>query len=102
MHLNLANVQSNTALHEAAHVVIAAHMKANPKAVTEFKKQLEGILPKSDLDSLNDFANEYEADGEQEVNEEFVVEALSRIANGEISLNKTTLDKIKELLKSTS
>ncbi|MHC4709148.1 MAG: hypothetical protein ACYTA3_01630 [Planctomycetota bacterium] len=99
IHLNLSRIKDNTALHEAAHVVIAAHMKANPKAVTEFKKQLEGILPKSDLDSLNDFANEYEADGQQEVDEEFVVEALSRIANGEISLNKTILEKIKELLR---
>jgi hypothetical protein len=74
-------------------------MKANPKAVTEFKKQLEGILPKSDLESLNEFANEYEVDGKETVADEFVTEALSRIANGEISLNKTILEKIKEFLR---
>ena len=99
IHLNLSRVESNTALHEAAHVVMAAYMKANPKAITDFKKQLEGILPKSDLESVNDFANEYEEDGQQEVDEEFVVEALSRIADGTIALDKTTLDKIKEFLR---
>jgi hypothetical protein len=99
IHLNLSRIKDNTALHEAAHVVIAAHMKANPKAVTEFKKQLEGILPKSDLESLNEFANEYEVDGKETVADEFVTEALSRIANGEISLNKTILEKIKEFLR---
>jgi len=99
IHLNLPRVKDNTTLHEAAHVVMAAHMKANPEAITEFKGQLEGILPKSDVDSLTDFANEYESDGQQEVNEEFVIEALSRIANGSIVLTKTRLDKLKALLR---
>ena len=99
IHLNLLRVKDNTTLHEAAHVVMAAHMKANPEAITEFKGQLEGILPKSDVDSLTDFANEYESEGQQEVNEEFVIEALSRIANGSIVLTKTRLDKLKALLR---
>jgi len=99
IHLNLLRVKDNTTLHEAAHVVMAAHMKANPEAITEFKGQLEGILPKSDVDSLTDFANEYESDGQQEINEEFVIEALSRIANGSIVLTKTRLDKLKALLR---
>lgn len=99
IHLNLSKIKDNTALHEAAHVVMAAHMKANPEAITEFKGQLEGILSKSDVDSLTDFANEYESDGKQTVDEEFVIEALSRIANGSIVLTKTRLDKLKALLR---
>ena len=99
IHLNLSKIKDNTALHEAAHVVMAAHMKANPEAITEFKGQLEGILPKSDVDSLTDFASEYESDGKQTVDEEFVIEALSRIANGSIVLTKTRLDKLKALLR---
>ena len=99
IHLNLPRVKDNTTLHEAAHVVMAAHMKANPEAITEFKGQLEGILPKSGVDSLTDFASEYESDGKQTVDEEFVIEALSRIANGSIVLTKTRLDKLKALLR---
>jgi hypothetical protein len=102
IHLNLDRAKSNTILHEATHIVIAAYLKSNPKAITEFKSQLEKIIKEADFEAfkkLKIFELGYLEDGQQTMDEEFVVEALATIANGDIKLSKSSLDKLIELIK---
>ncbi len=96
IHINASEVQNTTAFHEGGHKVIASYVKRTPGAVDKFKSQLESKLPKKDVDSLNEFVSEYDS---EEQSEEFVTETLARIASGDIKLDKSALDKIKDYLR---
>ena len=97
IHINLSEGQSNTAFHEASHKVMSAYLKRNPEKLQEFKDKLDEVLTKEQKDSLDEFASEY---SEEEMVDEFVTEALSRIANGDIKLptEKSKLQPIIDFL----
>ena len=119
IHINVSQAQSNTAFHEGAHKVMGSYLKRNPKATGEFYEQLKKSLSSKDRKSLNEFASNYNTtlnevagdfdtstdsinskikENKETVRDEFVTEALARIANGDVKLNRSALKKIKEML----
>lgn len=97
IHINLNRAQDTTAFHEAAHKVMEAYIRKSPNAKKKFYNELQKALPKDSVESLKDFTKGYE--GVETKQEEFVVEALARIANGDIELKPSVLRKVRELLK---
>lgn len=99
IHINVAEAQSNTAFHEGGHKIIDSYVKRNPEVLPKWEQQLRESLPKEAVASLDEFTEGYDEDSKSD---EFVTEALARIADGQIEFEKSALDKIKDFIRTVA
>jgi hypothetical protein len=99
IHVNSEMEAENTIFHEGAHPLIEAIAKDNPEAITKLHTELKSLKGVKGVKEVLKWAdNNYTP---QQAKKEAVVEFLSRVATGEISLKdvpKASLDKIMDMI----
>jgi hypothetical protein len=99
IHVNSEMEAENTIFHEGAHPLIEAIAKDNPEAIEKLHAELEALKGVKGVKEVLKWAdNNYTP---QQAKKEAVVEFLSRVATGEISLKdvpKASLDKIMDMI----
>jgi hypothetical protein len=100
IHLNMAEVSSETGFHEGTHPILDAIAKVKPEAIDQFHKQLE-VLPqgKEIIDLAKDNYAEYDSNGNitnsQTVKNEAITDYIAKVADGQIKIDKSNFEKVK-------
>ena len=94
IHLNMDNVKEDTMLHEGFHPLLDYIADNNPEALDKLYGQLkdvpgaENIVAKADKDYTGEITQKKEA----------ITDFIAKVANGDIKIEPTTIDKIKDFI----
>lgn len=102
IHIDLNNADTKTLAHEAFHAVLKSALKTDPSIRNAAKNLFETIkpqLPAKLREKLDDFSSNYE---ENFQNEERLSELFGLMVTNQASLDKTTVQKIKQWVNKTA
>ena len=101
IHLNMAEVSSETTLHEGTHPILDAIAKIKPEAIDQFHKQLEALPQGKEIIELaKDNYAEYDGQGNitnpQTVKNEAITDYIAKVADGQIKIDRSNFEKVKD------
>ena len=101
IHLNMAEVSSETGFHEGTHPILDAIAKIKPEAIDQFHKQLEALPQgKEIIDLAKDNYAEYDSQGNVTnsltVKNEAITDYIAKVADGQIKIDKSNFEKVKD------
>lgn len=102
IHIDLNNADVKTLAHEAFHAVLKSALKTDPSIRNAAKNLFETIKPQLPIklrEKLDDFSSNYE---ENFQNEEKLSELFGLMVTNQASLDKTTIQKLKQWVNKTA
>lgn len=103
IHLNIAEVASETIKHEVTHPILDAIAKVRPEIIDQFYKQLESLPEAKGITDLaeENYANRNE-DGKilnpSVVKTEAITDYIAKVADGQIKIDKSNFEKVKDYI----
>ena len=97
IHLNMANVTSETLKHEAFHPVLDYLAEKNPGIIDEFHQQLSKL--KGGQEVIDNAIQNYDGDITQK--KEAITDYIAKVANGDIQLDRSAFEKVKDWIVNT-
>jgi hypothetical protein len=96
IHLNIAEVASETIKHEVTHPILDAIAKARPEIIDQFHKQLESLPEGKEIIALAE--DNYAGDNPQSIKVEAITDYIAKIADGQIEIDKSNFQKVKDYI----
>lgn len=94
IHLNIREVESDTGLHEAFHPILDYIQANDPATIDELFGQLKGVKGAEEIVAKA----ERNYTGDVTIRKEAITDFIAKVADGQIRLDQTNLDKVKNFI----
>jgi hypothetical protein len=96
IHLNMNELKDDTMLHEGFHPVLDFIQDNNPDSIDKLFNQLENVKGLEEI--VKSAKKAYGEYGDITVKKEAITDFIAKVANGDIKIDKTNIEKIKDFI----
>ena len=96
IHLNMPRVTAETMIHEGFHPVLDFILSKSPEKLDQFFNDLKSVKEAKDI--IEAAERDYAKNGDRTIKKEAITDFIAKVANGDIEVNNTNFQKIKNYL----